>query len=317
MDFPSFDLGIPLDSTKRKHTKHEVKKKLTCTNAYDTVLNLGFVNQGISCSLDSSAYFPRLQDSDRASIVDVSGNALAVFSVPCSFLPDTGDEDDERSVASAANSRWFQNRFNEFLLHIKHEPFFPSLYMYSWEELGSNLLLRFFKCLLKKDGSRYPSGSINNLLNACQRILRNHQRSQTASLISKGLHVLPRLNIRTNSLFVRIIDCFESTMRKSVKEQGNQPRRKVDIFTLKEEQLILSYPEHSIHHVFGLQKRWAFHYCGEFIVCGQGELHKLEIGQFSEVLLDGILTVRLVFSCLLIFLISMFVCIVVIVIGYF
>jgi hypothetical protein len=120
-----------------------------------------------------------------------------------------------------------------------------------------------------------------------------------------------------NSLFVRTIDCFESAMRKSVKEQGNQPRRKVDIFTLEEEQLILSHLEHSIHHVFGLQKRWAFHCCGDFIVRGQGELHKLEIGQFFEVLLDGVPIVRLVFSCLLIFLISMFVCIVVIVIGYF
>jgi hypothetical protein len=178
MDFPSFDLGILLDPTKQKRMKREVKKKLTYMNAYDAALNLGFANHGTSLSSpDSSAYFPHLQDSDRASIVDVYGNALAVSSVPFSFFLDTGDEDDKRSAASTANDRWFQNRFNEFLLHIKYEPFFPSLYMYSWEELGSNLLPRFFKCLLKRDGSRYPSGSINNLLNACQRILHDHQQS--------------------------------------------------------------------------------------------------------------------------------------------
>jgi hypothetical protein len=49
MDFPSFDLGIPLDPSKRKRTKSEVKKKLTYTNAYDAALNLGFANQG-TCS---------------------------------------------------------------------------------------------------------------------------------------------------------------------------------------------------------------------------------------------------------------------------
>ena len=175
-------------------------------------------------------------------------------------------------------------------------PLFPSMFMYSWEELGSNLLPRFFKCLLKKDGTRYPSGSINNLLNACQRILRIHQRSQTPFLLASGLPVLPRLNIRAHPLFARTIACFEAAMRKSVKEQGNKPRRKVDIFTIDQEKLILSHPQHSVNSNVGLQKRWAFYCCGEFIVRGQGELHKLEVGQFSEILIDNVASIRSVSS---------------------
>jgi hypothetical protein len=59
-------------------------------------------------------------------------------------LLDTGaDDDDVESVASAANDKWFQNQFNEFLLHIKQEPFYPSLFMYSWEQLGIDLLPDF------------------------------------------------------------------------------------------------------------------------------------------------------------------------------
>jgi hypothetical protein len=48
-----------------------------------------------------------------------------------SFLPDTGDDDEIETAAFVANDRWFQNRFNEFLVHIKHVPFFPSISMYS------------------------------------------------------------------------------------------------------------------------------------------------------------------------------------------
>jgi hypothetical protein len=208
-------------------------------------------------------------------------------------MPDTGkDDEDVESAASAANDRWFQNRFNEFLTHINHEPLYQSLIEYSWEVLGTDLLPRFFKCLLKKNSSRYPSSSINNLLNACKRILRSHQHSQVLELLAAGLLVLPRLNIRTNLIFACTIDCFEGAMRKSVKEQGNLPRRKVDIFTIEDERRILAHLEHSIYNNFGLQKRWAFFCCSEFIVRGQGELHKLEIGQFSEVVFDGVPTIQ-------------------------
>jgi hypothetical protein len=115
-------------------------------------------------------------------------------------------------------------------------------------------------CLLKKDRTPYPSDSINNLLNACQCIIRIHQRSQTPYLLASGLPVLPRLNIWMHPLFARIVDCFEAAMRKSIKEQGNTPRQKVDMFNIDQEKLILSHPEHSIHSNISLQKRWAF-YC--------------------------------------------------------
>ena len=137
---------------------------------------------------------------------------------PCLFLPDTVDDDDFESGASAANDKWCQNRFNEFLAHINHVPLFPLMFMYSWEELGSNLLPHFFKCLLKKDGTRYPLGSINNLLNACRRILCIHQHSQIPFLLASSLPILPRLNIRMHPLFAHIVACFKAAMRKSVKE---------------------------------------------------------------------------------------------------
>jgi hypothetical protein len=106
--------------------------------------------------------------SDLASVINVSAMPLASSDSPSSFLPNTSEDDkDVESVALAANDRWFQNRFNEFLVHINYEPLYQSLYEYLWEVLGTDLLPRFFKCLLKKDGRRYPSGSINNLLNAC------------------------------------------------------------------------------------------------------------------------------------------------------
>ena len=81
-------------------------------------------------------------------------------------------------------------------------------------------------------------------------------------------------------------------MRKSMKEQGNLPWRKVDIFTIEDKRRMLAHLEHSIYNNFGLQKRWAFFCYGEFIVQGQDELHKLEIGQFSEVVFDGVPTIR-------------------------
>lgn len=152
------------------------------------------------------------------TIMNVSTDPVTTSVHESSFLPDIGDNDDLETATSAANDRWIQNQFNEFLIHIKHEPFYPSIGMYSWESLGTDLLPRFFKCLLKEDGSRYPSGSIINLLNACQRLLRAYQSSQVPALIEAGLPVLRRLNVRFNPLFSCITDCFEAAMRKSVKE---------------------------------------------------------------------------------------------------
>jgi hypothetical protein len=255
MDSPSFDLGIPLDYSKWKRTKRTkpiVRKKLAFTNVHNATLSLGISKQPANVFLAlGSDIFSCV--SDPASTFDVSNMPLVASSSPSVSLPDTGEDDEDvESAASAANDRWFQNRFNEFLIHINHKPLYQSLYEYSWEVLGTDLLPRFFKCLLKKDGSWYPSSSINNLLNACQRILRSHQRSQGLELLAASLPVLPRLNIRTNPIFARTIDCFEGAMRKSVKEQGNLPRRKVDIFTIEDERRILAHPEHSIYNNFGL-----------------------------------------------------------------
>lgn len=120
-------------------------------------------------------------------------------------------------------------------------PLFPLMFMYLQEELGTNLLPQFFMCLLKKDRTSYPFDSINNLLNACQCILCIHQRSQTPYLLASCLPILRRLNIWMHLLFAHIVDCFEAAMQKSIKEQDNKPRQKVDIFNIDQEKLILSH----------------------------------------------------------------------------
>ena len=170
MDSPCFDLGIPLDCLKRKRvkrTKPIVQKKLAFMNAHDATLLLGISKQPanvfLALGFDIFSCVP-----DHASAIDISNMSLVASGSPSLFLLDTSEDDEDvENVVSAANDRWFQNRFNEFLIHINHKPLYQSLYEYSWEVLSIDLLPCFFKCLLKKDGSRYPSGSINNLLNAC------------------------------------------------------------------------------------------------------------------------------------------------------
>jgi hypothetical protein len=68
---------------------------------------------------------------DCTSIVTVSADPLTASVHGSSFLPDTGVDDELETAASAANDRWFQNRFNKFLVHINHEPFYSSIGMYS------------------------------------------------------------------------------------------------------------------------------------------------------------------------------------------
>jgi hypothetical protein len=159
MEVLSFDLGISLDPAKRKRTSHYVRKKLSFTNAHDAALTLGISGEssalGSQCTSNSPVDVLYSFSPSDALIVS-STESIPI--VP-SFLLDTGEDDAEvESVASAANDKRFQNRFNEFLVQIKYEPLLPALHMYSWEQLGTDLLPRFFKCLLKKDGSRYLSG---------------------------------------------------------------------------------------------------------------------------------------------------------------
>jgi hypothetical protein len=78
IDSPSFDLGIPLDCSKRKHTKRTkpiVRKKPAFTNAHDAALSLGISKQPANVFLASgSDIFSRVPDP--ASAIDVSNMPL-------------------------------------------------------------------------------------------------------------------------------------------------------------------------------------------------------------------------------------------------
>jgi hypothetical protein len=122
MDTPSFDLGIPPDVIKGKCCK----RKLLFRSATDAALSLGFPEQPMRCSI-CSLVSP--VHGDCFPVFDVSGEPVS-STPPYSFLPDTVDNDDVESAASAANDKWCQNRFNEFLVHINHVPLFPLMFMY-------------------------------------------------------------------------------------------------------------------------------------------------------------------------------------------
>lgn len=172
-------------------------------------------------------------------------------------------------------------------MFAKHQPLHEYLWMYSWKELGQDLLPRFFKSLIRKDGKRYPTGSINNLLNSCQRILRAHQKKVYKQDIEFKVNREPRLNVRVHPFFIRTIDCFSQAMKKSVADGANQPRRKVNIFTMDEERRLLSHPMHQINTPHGLAKRFGFYCCGVFLIRGQTELFGIQLGMFSEIAYDG------------------------------
>ena len=159
--------------------------------------------------------------------------------------------------------------------------------MYLWKELGKDLLPRFFKSLVKKDRERYPIGSINNLLNSCQRILKAHEKKTYKKDFQFLIKREPLLNVRLNPYFVHTIDSLLLTMRKFVTNGDNKPRQEVDIFTVEDEKLILGHPCHQVHNPIGLAKHFAYYCYSVFIIHGQSELHNMEINMFSEVLYDS------------------------------
>jgi hypothetical protein len=122
LDTPSFDFGIPANSTKHKRRKL-TRKKLVFSNAADATLSLGFSKQPVhqleSCSPDSCISYssascilsnPILSISmlqDCTSIVNVGLSSAFVH--VSSFLPDTDDDDEIETAASIANDRWFHN----------------------------------------------------------------------------------------------------------------------------------------------------------------------------------------------------------------
>jgi hypothetical protein len=203
------------------------------------------------------------------------------------FLPDSIDDEPETN-ASIANERWLRNRFREWCEIVNIQPFHHNLEDYEWEVLGPDLFPRFFRCLLKKDGERFPSQSLKNLLNSIQRILRRKQR---ARMIETKIYE-PLFVIRQHTLFALTCDACLKSMEKSVKEGANLQRRKVDIFTLEHEHLILSHPQHQITDPYGLLMRWVWYCCSEFSIRGANELQKLELRNFSIVEYNGSPCVR-------------------------
>lgn len=88
-------------------------------------------------------------------------------------------------------------------------------------------------------------------------------------------------------LFIRAMDCLHGTMKKSVQLGANQPQRKVGIFNIEDERRIMDHPIHSLLTLKGLSKRFVFWCYSVLLIRGQGELKKMEVGQFHEVLYDG------------------------------
>lgn len=156
------------------------------------------------------------------------------------------------------------------------------------------MLPRFLKSLLKNDGERYPTRSINNLLNSCQRILRAHRKKLYREDFQFLIKPEPLLNVRSHPYFVHSVDCFLQAMKKFVAEGANKPRQKVGILTVEDEKLILRHPCNQLHYPIGLAKRFAFYCCSVFMVRGQSELHSMENGMFSEVLYDDKPCIRFV-----------------------
>ena len=167
------------------------------------------------------------------------------------------------------------------------EPICSNIYEYDWHTLGDNLIPFFFKALLKKDGNRYPSSSIISLLNGAQRILHAHQKrvwreKDKASIdsVSPLEACEPVFNIKSNPLFMRTISCILQSMKQSIKEGANKPHRKVNIFSLEDERLMLNHTCHQLHSPQGLAKCFAYYYCRTFLICRQRELFNLKIQMF-------------------------------------
>ena len=92
------------------------------------------------------AIHPR--DSSQGKAISNQGEIALIGALIPLFLPNIRCDDEEEWPTSLANNRWFQKKFNEWIVFAKHQSLQEYLWMYSWKELGQDLLPCFFRSLI-------------------------------------------------------------------------------------------------------------------------------------------------------------------------
>jgi hypothetical protein len=173
------------------------------------------------------------------------------------------------------NKRWTQNRFNSWRKSIGLNT------TVSIVELPlkdyADLLTRFFLCLYKDSGKRYPSGSIGNMYDSFRRIITKHQ----AKVMKMVKRKEPLIRISDHHFFFQTNSIVVKAMEMSHDTRANKPRMKPKCLTFSEEALILKHHSTQLNCPKGLLKLMLYYYVTIFVIQGNKECCNLRYKDFT------------------------------------
>jgi hypothetical protein len=130
-------------------------------------------------------------------------------------LESGGDNPSKRSDA------WAMKRLKEFLLHKEYDTSISFLKLPPFRQ--QKILCEFMDEVRKKDGTRYPAGSLRNLLDS---IAREMRREQERRIANTGVYEVP-LKLAEDPIFRKACWACVLGMRKSRQEGIGTKRKQV------------------------------------------------------------------------------------------
>ena len=158
---------------------------------------------------------------------------------PCHFLP--LDPSLVKRVKELKRGKWYKNNnwavncLNAWRKEVQWEltPITKMKYL----DLAK-VLLKFFLCVCKDSGNRYPSGSIRNFHKSFNRILRDAHRVW----IAETKIAEEPFSIEMNPFFLEVSSIVVAAMEKSCDSGVNIGQKKTKCLSFAEEAMILKLP---------------------------------------------------------------------------
>ncbi|KAG0590571.1 hypothetical protein KC19_1G110600 [Ceratodon purpureus] len=226
------------------------------------------------------AVVPASGNLDSANNVTSATNVVASTKPKkrCQFLPldplifeKVCNMDESKSLK---NETWAQNRFNSWRESVGLDTSI-SIVNLPLEEFA-DLLTRFFLCLCKDNGERYPSGSIGNMYDSFHRIIGRHQAKEMKLEKKKE----PLIRISEHHFFLQTNAAIVKAMELSRDAGVNKPRSKPKCLSFEDEAKILSHPSHQLTHPKGVTKRMLYYCMSKFVIRGGKEAYNLKYKDF-------------------------------------
>ncbi|CAM6100293.1 unnamed protein product [Calypogeia fissa] len=133
----------------------------------------------------------------------------------------------------------------------------------------------------KKNGSRYPPGTIQGTMRGVNRLIRARQEERVIERDISIVHMDIFKDIFKDPLFRKVKVAGDIAVQKSLDAGLGKFVQKSDPLSVGEEQKMLSLPINQINSLLGINHRFAWYYTKNFLIRGASEFRQVCVEDFT------------------------------------